>query len=166
MTQFTINLFEKLKPSLLDKIIARDEIRFSENGKIVKTRQSCQKNCQCESWINNIKDKTLKEILKYKNHPSVNAIQFNLKLEVKVRVCRIGTMVLICSYLKMNYLSWFTGSFNSSKNFLFSRVRIPKSSFDVEQLQNQFLGLTCFLVSGDIPICSLILTFKCLTHSP
>ena len=27
------------------------------------------------------------------------------------------------------------------------------------------LGLTSFLVSEDIPVCSIILSFKCLTHS-
>ena len=64
-------------------------------------------------------------------------------------------------------------SFNSSKNFLFLCVRILKLSYDAEWLQNSkwsatelFLGLTSFLISGDIPICSPILTFRCLTHSP
>ena len=64
-------------------------------------------------------------------------------------------------------------SFNSNKKFLFSLVRTLKFSKDGEWLQsNKWLltalpfGLTFFLVNGEIPICSPILTLTCLTHSP
>ena len=68
----------------------------------------------------------------------------------------------------MIYLLLLTGS-----PFILIIVRILESSKDAEWLQNNqwsttevFLGLTYFLVSGHIPICSPILTFKSLTHSP
>ena len=60
-------------------------------------------------------------------------------------------------------------SFNSKRNFLFSLVRTLKFSKDGEWLQSNKwlltalpLGLTFFLVNGEIPICSLILTLRCL----
>ena len=64
-------------------------------------------------------------------------------------------------------------SFNSNRNFLFSLVRTLKCSKDGEWLQSNKwsltalrLGLTFFLVNGEIPICCPILTLRCLTHSP
>ena len=63
--------------------------------------------------------------------------------------------------------------FNSNRDFLFSLVRTLKFSKDGEWLQSNKLlltvlplGLTLFLVNGEIQICSPILTLSCLTHSP
>ena len=49
---------------------------------------------------------------------------------------------------------------SSSKHVSFSRFIILKSS----QHSNGCKIVTSFLVSGDISICLLIFTFKCLTH--
>ena len=64
-------------------------------------------------------------------------------------------------------------SLNSNRNFVFSLVRTLKFPKDGEWLQSNKLslaalplGLTFFLVNGKIPICSPILTLRCLTHSP
>ena len=64
-------------------------------------------------------------------------------------------------------------SFSSGKNILFSRLRILKSSYDAERFQisnvyGAIVSLTCFLVSGDIPVRSPILKINwidCRIHA-
>ena len=72
--------------------MTRDRINLSEKGELVKTKLETaevlskffsnvinnleiSKYSKYESFIDNIKDQTLRAILEYKNHPSITAIQ-------------------------------------------------------------------------------------------
>ena len=86
-------LFWKIvKPSLSEKFNARERISSIENGEIVKTEKGTAevftnffgnivKNLNTSQYfdfdpiIENVKDRTLKAILKYKKHPSILAIR-------------------------------------------------------------------------------------------
>ena len=86
-------LFWKIvKPSLSEKFNARERISSIENGEIVKTEKRTAevftnffgiivKNLNTSQYfdfdpiIENVKDRTLKAILKYKKHPSILAIR-------------------------------------------------------------------------------------------
>ena len=64
-------------------------------------------------------------------------------------------------------------SFSSNTNYLFSLVSKLKHSKEGKWLQSNTclltalpLGLTYFLVYGEIRICFSIFTLRCLTHSP
>ena len=80
------------KPLLSDKVMTRDRINLSKKGESVKTELETaevlnkffpnivnnleiSKYSKDKSFIDNIEDQTLKAILKYKNHPSIIAIQ-------------------------------------------------------------------------------------------
>ena len=84
--------WKTVKPSLSEKINARERISLSENGKIVKTGKGTAevfnsffgnivKNFNISQYpdfdpiIENVKDPTLKAILKYEKHPSILAIR-------------------------------------------------------------------------------------------
>ena len=84
------------KPSFSDKIITRDRINLSEKGELIKTELETaevlnkffsnivnnleiSKYSKYESFIDNIKVQALRAILKYKNHPSIIAIQNKFK---------------------------------------------------------------------------------------
>ena len=93
LTKTITNFFWKaVKPSLSEKFNARERISLSENGKIVKTEKETAevfnnffgnivKNLYISQYsdfdliIENVKDPTLKAILKYEKHPSVQAIR-------------------------------------------------------------------------------------------
>ena len=103
MDIFDTKLFWKnVQPSLSDKVIARDKINLSGNGKIVKTELETAEvpsNCfsdivknleifKCsehESFIDNIEDKTLRAILKYENHRHTRDAFYFTELEMKNR---------------------------------------------------------------------------------
>ena len=90
-------LFEKvIKPSLSDK----EQINLVEKGEILKTDietaevlntffANIVKNLEINQYsnfdpvINHVKDPTLRAILKYKDHPSILAIQNNCKNGIK-----------------------------------------------------------------------------------
>ena len=94
---FDNKLFWKTKkPSLSDKVMTRDRINLSKKGESVKTELETaevlnkffsnivnnleiSKYSKYESFIDNIEDQTLRAILKYKNHPSINTIQNKFK---------------------------------------------------------------------------------------
>ena len=76
--------------------MTRDRINLSEKGELVKTELETaevlnkffsniannleiSKYSKYESFIDNIEDQTLRAILKYKNHPSIIAIQNKFK---------------------------------------------------------------------------------------
>ena len=98
---FDEKLFWKnVQPSLSDKVIARDKINLSGNGKIVKTELETAEvpsNCfsdivknleifkssEYESFIDNIEDKTLRAILKYENHRHTRDAFYFTELEMK-----------------------------------------------------------------------------------
>ena len=84
--------WKTVKPSLSQKFNARERISLIENGEIVKTEKETAevfnyffgnivKNLNISQYfdldfvIENIKDPTLKAILKYKKHPSIVAIR-------------------------------------------------------------------------------------------
>ena len=84
--------WKTVKPSLSQKFNARERISLIENGEIVKTEKETAevfnyffgnivKNLNISQYfdldfvIENIKDPTLKAILKYKKHPSILAIR-------------------------------------------------------------------------------------------
>ena len=84
--------WETVKPSLSEKFDVRERISLIENGKIVKTEKGTAevsnnffgnivKNLNISQYsdfdpiIENVKDPTLKTILKYKKHPSILAIR-------------------------------------------------------------------------------------------
>ena len=98
--KYFANLHEKIslitnftgRQSLSDKIMTRDRINLSEKRESVKneletaevvnkffsdivTNLAILKYSKCESFIDNIDDQTLREILKYKNHPNIIDIQ-------------------------------------------------------------------------------------------
>ena len=106
--EYFVNLNEKdilnnkpfwkiIKPSLSDKVVKRDRINLSEKGELVKTELETaevlnkffsnivnnleiSKYSKYESFIDNIKVQALRAILKYKNHPSIIAIQNKFKV--------------------------------------------------------------------------------------
>ena len=84
--------WKTVKPSLSEKINARERISLNENGKIVKTGKDTAevfnnffgnivKNFNISQYsdfdpiIEKVKDPTLKAILKYEKHPSILAIR-------------------------------------------------------------------------------------------
>ena len=86
MTNF---FWKTVKPSLSEKLNTRERISVSENGEIVKTEKETAdvfnnffdntvknlNNSQYSDFdpvIENVKDATLKVILKYKKHPTIN----------------------------------------------------------------------------------------------
>ena len=88
--------WKTIKPSLSDKVMTRDRINLSEKGESVKTELETaevlnkffseivnnleiSKYSKYESFIDSIEDQTLRAILKYKNHPSIIAIQNKFK---------------------------------------------------------------------------------------
>ena len=93
LTKTITNFFWKaVKPSLSEKFNARERISLSENGKIVKTEKETAevfnnffgnivKNLYISQYsdfdliIENVKDPTLKAILKYEKHSSILAIR-------------------------------------------------------------------------------------------
>ena len=89
--------WKTIKPSFSDKIMTRDRINLSEKGELVKTELETaevlnkffsnivnnleiSKYSKYESFIDNIKVQALRAILKYKNHPSIIAIQNKFKV--------------------------------------------------------------------------------------
>ena len=89
-------LFWETKLPLSDKVTTRDRINLSEKGESVKSELETaevlnklfsdivinlkiSKYSKYESFIDNIEDQTLRAILKYKNHPSIIAIQNKFK---------------------------------------------------------------------------------------
>ena len=89
-----------IKPSLSDKSCAKEQINLVEKGQILKTDletadilntffENVVKNLEINQYsnfdpvINNVKDPTLRAILKYKDHSSHLAIQNNCKNRIK-----------------------------------------------------------------------------------
>ena len=88
-----------IKPSLSDKSCAKEQINLVEKGEILKTDLETAvlntlfgnivKNLEINQYsnfdpvINHVKDPTLRAILKYKDHPSILAIQNNCKNGIK-----------------------------------------------------------------------------------
>ena len=88
--------WKTIKPSLSDKVMTIDIMNLFEKGESVKAELETaevlhklfpntvnyleiSKYSKYESFIDNIEDQTLRAILKYKNHPSIIAIQKKIK---------------------------------------------------------------------------------------
>ena len=103
-------------------------------------------------------------------NPRIELTKTKLTLAI---LCRIGIMMQIWSFcLKKVYLSLlgYFLSFSSKTNFLFSIASTLKLSKDGEWLQSNKWLITalplCLNFSDEILICSPILTWRCLAHSP
>ena len=89
-----------IKPSFSDKSRVKEQINLVEKGEILKTDLetvevlntffgNIVKNLKINPYsnfdpmINHVKDPTLRAILKYKDHPSILAIQSNWKNRIK-----------------------------------------------------------------------------------
>ena len=89
-----------IKPSLSDKSCAKEQINLVEKEEILKTDLETAEvlntffgNMVLKSWNksivkfwfcdNNVKDRAWRAILKYKDHPSIFAIQTNCKKRIK-----------------------------------------------------------------------------------
>ena len=92
--------WEVIKPSLSDKSCAKEQIKLVEKGKILKTDLetgevlntffgNIVKNIEINQYsnfdpvINHVTDPTLRAILKYKDQPSILAIQDNCENGIK-----------------------------------------------------------------------------------
>ena len=84
--------WKTMKSSLSDKVRTKDRTNLCEKGESLKTKLETaevlhkffsnivnyleiSKYSKYKSFINNIEDQTLRTILKYKNHPTITAIQ-------------------------------------------------------------------------------------------
>ena len=84
--------WKKVKPILSDQVAAKDKIHLIENNELVKTdletaevlnkffsnivqNLDISRNSNNKHLVSNTNDATLKAILKYRNHPSIIAIQ-------------------------------------------------------------------------------------------
>ena len=104
--------WKTIKPALSDKVMTRDKINLSEKGESVKTELETaeilnkffsnivnnleiSKYCKYESFIDNIKDQTLRAILKYKNHQSIIEDFFSFraleKEEIKKEIHKLNS---------------------------------------------------------------------------
>ena len=84
--------WKTVKPFLSDKIVAKNKINLTENGELIKTdvetaeilndfffsniiqNLDITRYSNNEPFLDNIKDSTMKAILKYRNHPSIITI--------------------------------------------------------------------------------------------
>lgn len=75
-----------------DKVISRDKINLSKNGQIIQCELETAEFLNnfflkhenlvisnYQTFIDSTEDKTLRAVLKYKNHPSIIAIQIQFK---------------------------------------------------------------------------------------
>ena len=91
--------WKTIKPSCSDKIVTRDRIHFTENGEVVKTEFETAetlnnffgnviknlmipKYSEYDPSIDRIENRTIRAILKYRNHPSILAIRERKKSQI------------------------------------------------------------------------------------
>ena len=84
--------WKTIKPSFSDKIVTRDRMHLTENGEVVKTEletaealnnffgnviknQMIPKYSEYDPSIDRVENRTIRAILKYRNHPSILAIR-------------------------------------------------------------------------------------------
>ena len=104
--------WKTVKPALSDKVMTRDKINLSEKGESVKTELETaeilnkffsnivnnleiSKYSKYESFIDNIKDQTLRAILKHKDHPNIIEDFFSIraleKEEIKKEIHKLNS---------------------------------------------------------------------------
>ena len=91
--------WKTIKPSFSDKIVTRDRIHLTENGEVVKTEFETAetlnnffgnviknlmipKYSEYDPSIDRIENRTIRAILKYRNHPSILAIRERKKSQM------------------------------------------------------------------------------------
>ena len=91
--------WKTIKPSFSDKIVTRDRIHLTENGEVVKTEletaetlnnffgnviknQMIPKYSEYDPSIDRVENRTIRAILKYRNHPSILAIRQRKKAQI------------------------------------------------------------------------------------
>ena len=99
--------WKTVKPLLSDKVAGKDEIRLIENNELVKTdletaevlnnffsnivqNLDISRYSNDEPLVSNTNDATLKAILKYRNHPSIIAIQNKCKGKGNFNFIEVG----------------------------------------------------------------------------
>ena len=92
-------LWKIIKPSFSDKIVTRDRIHLTENGEVVNTELETAetlnnffgniiKNLMIPKYgeydpsIDRVENRTIRAILKYRNHPSILAIRERKKAQI------------------------------------------------------------------------------------
>ena len=91
--------WKTIKPSFSDKIVTRDRIHLTENGKVAKTELETAETLnnffgnviksliipKCNEYdpsTDRVKNRTIRAILKYRNHPSILAIREQKKAQI------------------------------------------------------------------------------------
>ena len=91
--------WKTIKPSFSDKIVTRDRIHLTENGEVVKTELETAetlnnffgnviknlmipKYSEYDPSIDRVENRTIRAILKYRNHPSILAIRERKKAQI------------------------------------------------------------------------------------
>ena len=91
--------WKTIKPSFSDKIVTRDRIHLTENGEVVKTgfetaetlnnffgnvikNLMIPKYSEYDPSIDRAENRTIRAILKYRNHPSILAIRERKKAQI------------------------------------------------------------------------------------
>ena len=91
--------WKTIKPSFSDKIVTRDRIHLTENGEVVKTELETAetlnnffgnvmknliipKYSEYDPSIDRVESRTIRAILKYRNHPSILAIRERKKAQI------------------------------------------------------------------------------------
>ena len=91
--------WKTIKPSFSDKIVTRDGIHLTENGEVVKTELETAetlnnvfgnviknlmipKYSEYDPSIDRVENRTIREVLKYRNHPSILAIRERKKAQI------------------------------------------------------------------------------------
>ena len=91
--------WKTIKPSFSDKIVTRDRIHLTENGQVIKTELETAetlnnffgnviknlmipKYSEYDPSIDRVENRTIREILKYRNHPCILAIRERKKAQI------------------------------------------------------------------------------------
>ena len=91
--------WKTIKPSFSDKIVTRDRIHLTENGEVVKTELETAETLnnffgnvikslmipkynEYDPSTDRVKNRTIRAILKYRNHPSILAIREQKKAQI------------------------------------------------------------------------------------
>ena len=100
--------WKTIKPSFSDKIVARDRIHLTENGEVDKTELETAetlniffgnviknlmipKYSEYDPSIYRIENRTIRAILKYRNHPSILAIRERKKAQINFYFKKVST---------------------------------------------------------------------------
>ena len=111
--------WKTVKPLLSDKVMGKDHIHLVENDELVKTDletaevfnnffSNIAQNLKISRYTNekpivgNINDPTLKAVLKYRNHPSITAIQNKCKIKDSFNFVEVDQQQIEKEILKLD----------------------------------------------------------------